>query len=190
MSEGIVDVHGLSGLVKKYGIKLVIIDGLSYMTDDNKYKSDSEKYRNICMDLFRMSKLYHCAVVVATQANRETKESKDDKGEPFPNLYNIESSDHPGRICTQAFAIRQIFDKHVLDIRLEKSRMANNQKPILSYAWDINTGNMQYIPGDNAEDPMAITTPSISVSGTPHTMESDSKVLDDMSFDEEETVEF
>ena len=187
--EGVVDVHALSSLVKKFGIKLVIVDGLSYMSDTNYYKSDSEKYKNICLDLFRMSKLYGCAVVVATQANRETRESKDDKGEPFPNLYNIESSDHPARICTQAFAIRQIFDKHVLDIRLEKARMANNQRPIMSYAWDINTGNMQYLPGDDSEDPMT-STPSISVSGTPHTVESDAKVLDDMSFDETEEVEF
>lgn len=42
--------------------------------------------------------------------------------------------------------MRQIFDKHVLDIRLEKSRNANNQKPEFSYSWDINTGNMQYLP--------------------------------------------
>ena len=67
--------------------------------------------------------------------------------------------------------------------------MANNQNPIVSYAWDINTGNIQYLPGDDSEDPMA-STPSISVSGTPHTVESDAKVLDDMSFDETEEVEF
>ena len=190
MSEGVVDVQGLSSLVRKYGIKLVIIDGLSYMSDYNRNEPDHIKYKNICMDLFRMSKLYGCAVVVATQANRETRETKDDKGEPFPNLYNVESSDHPARICTQAFAVRQIFDKHVLDIRLEKARMANNQRPILSYAWDINTGNMQYLPGDDSEDPMAgISTPTITV-GTAHTMDSDASVLADVSFEDDGDVEF
>ena len=73
---------------------------------------------------------------------------KDDKGEVFPNIYNIEGSDHPARIATQVFAMRQIFDKHVLDIRLEKSRNANNQKPEFSYAWDINTGNVQYLASE------------------------------------------
>jgi len=190
MSEGVVDVPGITGFVRKYGIKLVIIDGLSYMSDASggKNEPDHIKYKNICADLFRLSKLYGCAVVVAVQANRETRESKDDKGEPFPNLYNIESSDHPARICTQAFALRQIFDKHVIDIRLEKARMANNQRPIVSYAWDINTGNMQYLPGDDTEDPMAgVNAPNISV-GTPHTMDSDAAILDDFSDDEE--VEF
>lgn len=185
MSEGVVDVQGLSGLVKKFGIKLLIIDGLSYMTDSSGSKNEPDhiKYKNICADLFRLSKLYGCAVVVAVQANRETRESKDDKGEPFPNLYNIESSDHPARICTQAFALRQIFDKHVIDIRLEKARMANNQRPIVSYAWDINTGNMQYLPGDATEDPMASVVPSTVSVGTSHTMDSDSAVMDDFSDD-------
>lgn len=191
MSEGVVDVQGLSGLVKKFGIKLLIIDGLSYMTDSSGSKNEPDhiKYKNICADLFRLSKLYGCAVVVAVQANRETRESKDDKGEPFPNLYNIESSDHPARICTQAFALRQIFDKHVIDIRLEKARMANNQRPIVSYAWDINTGNVQYISGDSSEDPMAsVNAPTITTGGQ-HTMDSDASVLgDDMNFDDD--VEF
>lgn len=190
MSEGIVSVQGLTGLVKKHGIKLVIIDGLSYMSDGNKNEPDHIKYRNICADLFRMSKVYGCAVVVATQANRETRENKDDKGDSFPNLYNIESSDHPGRICTQAFAVRQIFDKHVLDIRLEKSRMANNQKPVLSYSWDINTGNMQYLPGGDDDPVSKVITPSVSVTSSvsSHTSASDAAVLSE--FDDDDEVEF
>jgi hypothetical protein len=124
------------------------------------------------------------------QANRETKESKDDKGDPFPNLYNIEGSDHPARIATQVFAVRQIFDKHVLDIRLEKSRNANNQKPILSYAWDINTGNMQYLPTGGDTGPGGSVTPTVSVpsSITKHVSD-DSSVLED-EFEEDENVEF
>ncbi|MBQ2856713.1 MAG: AAA family ATPase [Bacteroidaceae bacterium] len=190
MSEGVVNVQGLTGLVKKHGIKLVIIDGLSYMSDGNKNEPDHIKYRNICADLFRMSKVYGCAVVVATQANRETRENKDDKGDNFPNLYNIESSDHPGRICTQAFAVRQIFDKHVLDIRLEKSRMANNQKPVLSYSWDINTGNMQYLPGGDDDPVNKVITPSVSVTPTvsAHTSASDAAITSE--FDDDDDIEF
>lgn len=165
MSEGNVNVPALTNLVKRYGIKELIIDGLSYMEDTKKSDSDYTKYKNICLDLFKLSKQYGCAVVIAMQANRETKEDKDDKGEAIPTLYRVEGSDHPARICTQAFAIRQVFDKHVLDIRLEKSRIANNQKPVLSYSWDVNTGSMQYLPGDS-DDPVSqvITPPTGSVS--------------------------
>lgn len=164
MSNGSVNVTGLRTLVKRLGIKLLIIDGLSYMEDDKKSDTDYVKYKNICLGLFKLSKEFGCAVVVAMQANRETKECKDDKGDPFPGLYNVEGSDHPGRICTQAFALRQIFDKHVLDIRLEKSRIANNQKPVLSYAWDVNTGNMQYLPGGDNDAISSVISPKVSVS--------------------------
>ena len=157
-----VNITALTRLVKRYGIKLLIIDGLSYMEDIHRSDSDHIKYKNLCNDLFRLSKQAGCAVVVAMQANRETKECRDDKGEPFPNIYNIEGSDHPARIATQVFAVRQIFDKHVLDIRLEKSRNANNQKPVISYAWDINTGNMQELPsGDATAGVMTPISPSV-----------------------------
>lgn len=160
-----VSVKRLEPFIKKNNVKLLMIDGLSYMMDDQKYSSDYDKYKHIATDLFKLSKKYGCAVVVVMQANRATSESRDDKGEPFPTLYNSEGSDHPGRICTQAFAIRQIFDRHVLDIRLEKSRMANNQKPIFSYAVDFNTGNMQYLPdGDESTATMMPSSPNVAIS--------------------------
>lgn len=187
MAEGDVNVSNIETFVKHHDIKLVIIDGLSYMSDIQKAPTDHIRYKNICNGLFKMSKQYGCAVVVAMQANRETKICLDDKGEPFPNLYVVEGSDHPARICTQAFALRQIFDKHVLDIRVEKARNANNQKPVLSYAWDVNTGNMQYLPGGEDTAPSTFVTPPIAGIST-HTSASDSAVLED--FDDEDEVEF
>lgn len=166
---GVVTVPFLEVLVKKLGIKELVIDGLSYMQTSMKYDSDYLKYKDIAGSLFRLSKKFGCAVVIAMQANRETKNIKDDKGDPMPTMYEIEGSDHPARIATQVFALRQVFDKHVLDIRLEKTRMANNQKPILSYAWDVNTGNVQYLPGDATEDPIAQSvTPQVTPKITTH----------------------
>lgn len=159
----------LEAFVRKTGIRLLIIDGLSYMVDDQGSTVDHEKYKHICADLFSMSKRLGCAVVITMQANRATLDSKDDKGEPFPTIYNAEGSDHPGRIATQVFAVRQIFDKHVLDIRLEKSRMANNVKPVLSYSWDINIGSMSYLPdSDGSSSPSPASSPGSMAS--PSTM--------------------
>ena len=100
--ENEVNVDVLRKLVKAHKIKLLIIDGLSYMEDSRGKRGDSDyvKYKNLCADLFRLSKQFGCAVVVVMQANRESKNNKDDKGEVFPNIYNIEGSDHPARICT------------------------------------------------------------------------------------------
>lgn len=157
--DGEVTVSYLKTLVRKYDIKELVIDGLSYMTDERGRKGDPDhiKYKNLCADLFRLSKQCGCAVIVVMQANRETSQNKEQKGEPFPNIYNIEGSDHPARIATQIFALRQIFDKHILDIRLEKSRNASNQKPCFSYAWDINTGNMRYTPDASAVESETVT---------------------------------
>lgn len=189
MSSGDVNVHGIETLVRRYSIKLLIIDGLSYMSDSKRGDTDYIRYKNICLDLFKLSKKYGCAVVVAMQANRETKDTKDDKGDPFPNLYNIEGSDHPARIATQAFSLRQVFDKHVLDIRLEKSRVANNQKPVLSYAWDVNTGNMQYLPGGDDDPVSTVLTPTSSFTNLTTTIHSqESTSLQSVEFDDD--VEF
>lgn len=193
VAGGVVNTRVIENIVKKHKIKLVIIDGLSYMEDVKRSTSDYEKYKNLCLDLFRISKKYGCAVVVAMQANRETKENKDDKGLPFPNLSNVEGSDHPGRIATQAFSLRQIFDKHVLDIRLEKSRIANNQKPVLSYAWDVNTGNMHYLPGgEEDEDALSTATTTVTPKIITHTTLDDDIAseldLEDDDFDDD--VEF
>ena len=163
--DEVVNVPFLRRFVKKHGIKLVVIDGLSYMEDAEGKRGDSDyiKYKNLCADLFRMSKECGCAVVVIMQANRATKDNKDDKGEVFPNIYNVEGSDHPARIATQVFAVRQVFEKHILDIRLEKARSANNQKPEFSYLWDINTGSMQYSADPNDEFSEAVIRPDIDI---------------------------
>ena len=153
MPDGVSPRH-LGSFIKKNNIKLLIIDGISYMSDDRKTSNDYERLAHIAKDLFQLSKKYGCAIVIAVQANRETKDAKDEKGIPFPSIYNIAGSFEIVRVATQAFALRQIFDKHVFEIKVEKARMAKNDKNILSYSWDINTGNMQYMQGDQSEDPM------------------------------------
>ena len=188
-ADGVVNVKLLRTLVKRYKIKLLIIDGLSYVEDSVKNEADHIKYKNICTDLFRLSKQYGCAVVVAMQANRATRENSTEEGkESFPTLYNLESSDHPGRISTQAFALRQVWDKHILDIRMEKSRNAANQKPVFSYSWDPNTGTMSL--ADDQSDSMDInfSTPTVDLNfGS-----SDDQVFYPDSYDEldDEDVEF
>ena len=183
MAGGQTSVAGLEQLVKKHGIKLLIIDGLSYLVTRNSSEPDTIRYKRICNDLFRLSKTYGCAVVVAMQANRETKEAKDEKGEPMPSIYNVEGSDHPARIATQVFSMRQIFDKHILDIRLEKSRTAANTRPIFSYSWDPNTGTTAYLPDNSEESDMP---PSYNVSPIVATSLEDTKIDDDELIDDEE----
>lgn len=167
--EGAVTVSVLQQLVKQLHIKLLIIDGLSYMKDEMNAPRDDIKYKNLCTGLFRLSKQFGCAVVITMQANRETKEEKDDKGVARPTLYNVEGSDHPARICTQAFCVRQIFDRHILEIGLEKSRTAANTKPVFTYSWDPGSGQMSLAPADDSSTPIVaspVHMPSISGFGS------------------------
>lgn len=186
-----VGVSYLNSFVKKHDIKLLIVDGISYMQDDQKAFTTQDKYKNIAQGLFQLSKKHGCAVVLVMQSNREVK-NKDDKGESIPDMYNAEGSDHPCRIATQCFGIRQIFDKHVLDIKLLKSRMANNQNPVFSYAWDINTGNMSYIPGDGTENGTTIAPVTLPNISTPIVSTSFTPPSSDISLitDDDENIEF
>ena len=190
--DNVVTVPFLRSFVKNNKIKLLIIDGLSYMIDVRARKgdSDSTKYKNICEDLFRLSKQCGCAVVVVVQANRATKDTKADKGVPFPDTYNIEGSDHPARIATQIFAIRQIFEKHILDIRLEKARNAQNQKPLFSYAWNINTGTLDYLPSN--EELPTVSTPVVSSGFTAPDISglNTTATVEDIGLDIDDNVEF
>lgn len=181
-TDNIVDVNKLKSFVHRNQIKLCIIDGISYLEDVKHGKSDYERYKNIALGLFKMSKEESCAVVVAMQANRETRSNmKDDDGkDPFPSLYNVEGSDHPGRIATQAFSLRQVYDKHILDIRLEKSRNAANQKPVFSYSWDPNTGKMSLVSDEDDFDPV-VGTPQVGPIITTTKIHSDTDIEPDIS---------
>lgn len=158
MSEGKVTVSGLEALVKRYHSKLLVIDGLSYITTNSRFSNESLKYKEICNDLFKLSKNYGCAVVVAVQANRESRENRDENGEVFPNIYNISESDHPARIATQVFALRQLYEQHILEFRLEKSRNAKNTKTVFAYAIDFNSGSLEFVSSQNQNSSGETTT--------------------------------
>jgi hypothetical protein len=121
------------------------------------------------------------------QANRETKDAKDEKGVPFPSIYNVAGAFSIIQISTQAFAMRQLFDKHVFELKMEKTRMAKNDKNILSYSWDVNTGNMQYMQGDQSEDPMA-ETPTVNILENPQGPAPD--IVKELGLEDMDDVEF
>lgn len=143
--SGVVDVPLLTHYVRKYKIKMLIIDGLSYMEDVHSTTATAEhiKFKNLAHDLFRLSKRYGCCVLVAMQANRDTRNNAEKNGdakEPMPGLHNIESSDQPGRICTTAIALRQIWAAQTMDMKIQKSRNSKRPDSIYTYNWDPNTG--------------------------------------------------
>lgn len=185
MPDGVSPRH-LENFVKQHNIKLLIIDGISYMTDDKRANSEYERLTHIAKDLFTISKKYGCAIIITVQANRESKDSKDEKGVPFPNIFNIAGAFSIPQIATQVYALRQIFEKHVFELKMEKTRMAKNEKTILSYSTDLNTGNMQYLQGDEGEDPMVSIPNTVDI--LQNTVSPDNSGLD--LSDGDDNVEF
>ena len=168
---GVVDVPLLEHYVRKFGIKLLIIDGLSYMGDVNSSNNAPEhlKFKNVCQGLFKLSKKYHCAVIVSMQANRATRDNTIDKAgegkEPMPDLYNIESSDHPGRIATTAIALRQCWSTKTMDIQIRKSRNTKRPDTVYTYSWDPNSGYCKLKEEGMGED--SSPSPSLASPSSP-----------------------
>ena len=151
------------------------------MEDEQHASATHEQYKNICASLFKMSKDEGCVVVIAMQANRDTKKNKSDEDgvDPFPSLYELEGSDHPARIATQVFSIRNVYDQGRLDIRMEKSRNAANTRAVFSYKWDPNNGEMSLLddtPGDSISNAVS-TTPIVST--TKIHIDDDNDLIDD-----------
>ena len=181
VENGVVNVTKLQTFVHQHKIQLLIIDGISYMEDEQHASATHEQYKNICASLFKMSKDEGCVVVIAMQANRDTKKNKSDEDgvDPFPSLYELEGSDHPARIATQVFSIRNVYDQGRLDIRMEKSRNAANTRAVFSYKWDPNNGEMSLLddtPGDSISNAVS-TTPIVST--TKIHIDDDNDLIDD-----------
>lgn len=199
--DGYATVRGLDSFVMQNKVSLVIVDGLSYMRDQRHAMSTHEQFANISNDLFQLSKTRHCAVVVAVQANRETKKNlKDDETKGFPDLYNIQGSDAPGQIATGAIALRTEYNEDsgqkTLMMKIQKLRNAGFNDNILSYSWDPNVGEASLKDDESvgsAAAPVVTSTTNIELdtSGMPtFSSFSSASVNDDDADDDATNIDF
>ena len=159
------------------------------MEDEQHASATHEQYKNICASLFKMSKDEGCVVVIAMQANRDTKKNKSDEDgvDPFPSLYELEGSDHPARIATQVFSIRNVYDQGRLDIRMEKSRNAANNRSVFSYRWDPNNGEMSLLDdttNDSISNSISPNVTPVVVTTKIHKDDDNDLIDDDDEFEE------
>ena len=94
---------------------------------------------NISKDLRTLQRLKKIPIISAAQLNRE------DTSENGPSTRNIAESDRPGQDATTILFIERK-DKQVI-FTVGKARNANTGEK-LTYAWNINTGVLNYIPAD------------------------------------------
>lgn len=146
-----ITVSKIKNWVKQHKLDLVAIDGITYMSDERYKRGDSKttSLTNISEDLMELSMELRVPILVVVQANRSGVVEKGTT--ETPELESIRDSDGIAHNASKILSIHQK-EHGVLTMTVKKQRFgAVGGK--LTYNWDINVGDFQFIPSfDDAED--------------------------------------
>lgn len=146
-----ITVTKIKNWIKQYKLDLVAVDGITYMTDERYKRGDNKttSLTNISEDLMELSMEMGVPVLVVVQANRSGVVEKG--GDETPDLESIRDSDGIAHNASKVISIHQK-EHGVLNMTVKKQRFgAVGGK--LTYHWDINTGEFEFIPTyDDVED--------------------------------------
>ena len=123
--------------------KMLVIDGITYLTDERKEKGDNRttQLTHISEDLMDLSIDLGIPVLVVCQANREGAKEED------LQLENIRDSDGIAYNASVVISIMQKDPGLVMTLNKSRNSMVGVK---LTYLWDIDTGMFSYIPsGDD-----------------------------------------
>lgn len=146
-----ITVTKIKNWIKQYKLDLVAVDGITYMTDERYKRGDNKttSLTNISEDLMELSMEVGVPILVVVQANRSGVVEKG--GDETPDLESIRDSDGIAHNASKVISIHQK-ERGVLNMTVKKQRFgAVGGK--LTYHWDINTGEFEFIPTyDDVED--------------------------------------
>lgn len=146
-----ITVSKIKNWVRQYKLDLVAIDGITYMSDERYRRGDSKttSLTNISEDLMELSIELGVPIIVVVQANRSGVVEKGTT--ETPELESIRDSDGIAHNASKILSIHQK-EHGVLTMTVKKQRFGKVGGK-LTYNWDINTGDFQFIPSyDDAED--------------------------------------
>lgn len=145
-----ITVTKLKNWIKQYKLDVIAIDGITYMSDERFKRGDNKttSLTNISEDLMGLSMELGVPVLVVVQANRGGVVEKGTSD--TPELESIRDSDGIAHNASKILSIHQK-EHGTLVMTVKKQRMGAVGGS-LTYHWDINTGNFQFIPNyDDAE---------------------------------------
>lgn len=146
-----ITVSKIRNWVRQHKLDLVAIDGITYMSDERYKRGDNKttSLTNISEDLMELSVELGVPILVVVQANRSGVVEKGTTD--TPELESIRDSDGIAHNASKILSIHQK-EHGVLTMTVKKQRFgAVGGK--LTYNWDINVGDFQFIPSfDDAED--------------------------------------
>ena len=153
-----VTVSKIRRWIEKSDLDVVFIDGIKYMTDERRQKSDNvtTALTNISEDLMDLSSEMRVPIVIVVQANRGGVVDKNSLD--TPELENIRDSDGIAQNASLVWAVRKIVrgDETFLLIDNKKARNGENGQSY-KYKWEVDTGKFEYVsiedmPIDDRED--------------------------------------
>ena len=136
--DGSATVSKMRAFIEKYDLQMLCVDQFSLLDDQKRAKTPREQAINISKDLRLLQKLKKIPILAAVQLNREESENG-------PSTRNIAESDRIGQDSTTVLFIERKNNNVILTVG--KARNANTGEK-LTYAWNINTGVLNYIPAD------------------------------------------
>ena len=139
-----VTVSELRRWITALDLKMIVIDGLAYLTNEraDKSKNTTENLTDISEDLMTLSIELKIPIVAVLQANREGARDKDgDVNSESPELDTIRGSDGPSHNASRAISVYKA--KDVVKLYLSKNRYGERGQH-LYYQYDINTGTFTY----------------------------------------------
>lgn len=146
-----ITVTKLKNWIVQNKLDLIAIDGITYLSDERYKRGDNKTttLTNISEDLMELSLEMKVPVLVVVQANRGGVVEKGSSN--VPELENIRDSDGIAHNASKVISIHQR-ERGVLDMIVKKQRFGQVGGK-LTYNWDINMGDFQFIPTyDDAED--------------------------------------
>lgn len=151
-----VTVSALRDWCKALDLKALVIDGLSYMTNERGYgkKSTSENLMEISEDLMTLSIELGIPIIVVLQANREGARDKDGEvNSEAPELDTVRGSDGISYNASRSISLYKA--KDIIKMYLNKNRYGEKGQH-LYYQYDVNEGKFTYVP--NPKDGIPIDT--------------------------------
>lgn len=140
-----ITVSKLRTFVISNKLDILAVDGITYMTDERYKRGDNKTttLTNISEDLMELSCELHIPILVVVQSNRDgIKEDSNDT----PALENIRDSDGIAHNATKVISLRQKEDNLIMEVKKNRDGTTGNK---LTYFWDIDKGQFDWIPSDD-----------------------------------------
>lgn len=137
---------------ERRNLDVIVIDGITYLTDERFKKGDSKtiSLTNISEDLMTLSGEVGAPILVVVQANRGgviDKSSLD-----TPELENIRDSDGIAMNASKVYAVKQMHKDDVITLVIEnKKNRSGKMGQTYTYTWDIDTGVFEYVDKESLE---------------------------------------